>query len=60
MTNLDWVGDGGIFTNLDDFLAWDQNFYHNKLGEGGQDLIALVENAASKVILWRKELGAAE
>jgi len=31
MTNLDWVGDGGVYTNLDDFLHWDQNFYANRL-----------------------------
>ncbi len=42
MTNLDWVGDGGVYTNLDDFLAWDQNFYANKLGKGGDNLMAMV------------------
>ncbi len=39
MTNLSWVGGGGIFTNLDDFIAWDRNFYQNKLGAGTADLI---------------------
>ena len=43
MTNLSWVGDGGIYTNLDDFIKWDRNFYDNKLGEGKQSLIELVE-----------------
>lgn len=42
MTNLDWVGDGGVYTNLDDFIKWDQNFYDNKLGLGGGDLINMV------------------
>ncbi|MCH8302524.1 MAG: beta-lactamase family protein [Proteobacteria bacterium] len=42
MTNLDWVGDGGVYTNLDDFIKWDQNFYDNKLGKGGGDLINMV------------------
>lgn len=42
MTNLDFVGDGGVFTNLDDFIEWDRNFYANKLGRGSQDLIELV------------------
>ncbi|RLA26969.1 MAG: hypothetical protein DRQ63_07015 [Gammaproteobacteria bacterium] len=42
MTNLDWVGDGGVYTTLDDFLAWDRNFYANKLGKGGDDLMAMV------------------
>ena len=42
MTNLSWVGDGGVYTNLDDFLKWDQNFYDNKLGKGTDELIELV------------------
>lgn len=42
MTNLDWVGDGGVYTNLDDFLKWDRNFYENELGRGGESLINLV------------------
>ena len=32
---LDYVGDGGVFTSLEDMLAWDQNFYDNQLGQGG-------------------------
>jgi CubicO group peptidase (beta-lactamase class C family) len=43
MTNLDYVGDGGVFTSLDDFIKWDQNFYDNKLGDGTQALIETVE-----------------
>ena len=39
MTNLDWVGDGGIYTNLDDFIYWDRNFDNNKLGSGTDALI---------------------
>lgn len=42
MTNLDWVGDGGVYTNLDDFIKWDQNFYDNTLGKGGGALINMV------------------
>ena len=42
MTNLDWVGDGGVYTNLDDFIKWDQNFYDNQLGLGGDNLINMV------------------
>lgn len=38
-TSLDIVGDGGIFTTIEDLLRWDQNFYHNKLGQGNQELI---------------------
>ena len=43
MTNLSWVGDGGIYTDLDDFIQWDQNFYHNRLGQGKQSLIERME-----------------
>ncbi|UCH92617.1 MAG: beta-lactamase family protein [Candidatus Aminicenantes bacterium] len=32
-------GSGGILSNLDDLFRWDQNFYHNKLGKGSQDII---------------------
>jgi len=39
MTTLDMIGDGGIFTCVDDLFLWDQNFYHNKLGKGRQELI---------------------
>jgi len=53
MTNLSWVGDGGIYTNLDDFIAWDQNFYHNKLGKGGRGLIELVETPHPKAYFTR-------
>ena len=43
MTNLDYVGDGGVFTSLDDFVRWDRNFYDNRLGEGRQSLIDTVQ-----------------
>lgn len=39
MTNLPWVGDGGIYTSIDDFIQWDRNFYQNRLGRGGPALI---------------------
>jgi len=42
MTNLGWVGDGGVYTNLDDFIKWDRNFYNNRLGSGGASLIDTV------------------
>ncbi|MCL0081792.1 penicillin-binding protein, partial [Dehalococcoidia bacterium] len=28
MTTLDMVGDGGIFTTVEDLFFWHQNFYH--------------------------------
>ena len=42
MTILDMVGDGGVYTTVEDFLLWDRNFYDNKLGGGGDELIQLV------------------
>lgn len=33
------VGDGGMYTTLDDLYLWDQNFYHNQLGKKDQHLI---------------------
>lgn len=37
-TNFEGVGDGGLYTSVEDLLLWDRNFYDNKLG-GGADLI---------------------
>jgi len=36
---FDLVGSGGVYSNIEDLYLWDQNFYHNKLGKGGQDII---------------------
>ncbi len=38
----DYVGDGGLFTTVEELYHWDQNFYNNKLGKGGQELIEQV------------------
>ena len=43
MTNLSWVGDGGVYTSLNDFIKWDQNFYNNKLGAADDSLINTME-----------------
>jgi hypothetical protein len=43
MTALDVIGDGAIYTTVEDFFRWDQNFYDNKLGAGSQSLIDLVQ-----------------
>jgi CubicO group peptidase (beta-lactamase class C family) len=32
-------GDGVILSSVEDLFFWDQNFYHNKLGDGGKELI---------------------
>jgi CubicO group peptidase (beta-lactamase class C family) len=37
MTTLDMVGDGGVFTTVEDLYHWDQNFYDPKVG--GQRLL---------------------
>jgi CubicO group peptidase (beta-lactamase class C family) len=35
------AGDGGLYTSLDDLLAWDQNFYSGKLG--GKNFVDYME-----------------
>jgi CubicO group peptidase (beta-lactamase class C family) len=59
MTNLSWVGDGGIYTNLEDFLIWDQNFYHNRLGNRGTDLVRQMEQpySVSGEYAWGQVVG---
>jgi hypothetical protein len=37
MTTLDMIGDGGVFTTVEDLLRWDRHFYDNRLG--GDDLL---------------------
>jgi CubicO group peptidase (beta-lactamase class C family) len=32
MTTLPMIGDGGVFTSVDDLFFWDQNFYDQKIG----------------------------
>jgi CubicO group peptidase (beta-lactamase class C family) len=39
ISRFDLVGSGGVYTNIEDLFLWDQNFYNNKLGKGGQDII---------------------
>ena len=36
---FDLVGSGGVYSNVEDLFLWDQNFYSNKLGKGGQEII---------------------
>lgn len=43
MTNLSWVGDGGVYTSLDDFIKWDQNWADNKLGKDPAALSKLLQ-----------------
>ncbi|HSR51246.1 MAG TPA: serine hydrolase domain-containing protein [Acidobacteriota bacterium] len=32
MTTLEMIGDGGVFTSIEDLLLWDRNFYSRKVG----------------------------
>jgi CubicO group peptidase (beta-lactamase class C family) len=43
MTTLDMIGDGGIFTSVDDLLLWDRNFYNNRLGLRSPELLQLLQ-----------------
>ena len=43
MTNLSWVGDGGVYTTIDDFIKWDRNFYDNRLGSVDMSLVDFVQ-----------------
>jgi CubicO group peptidase (beta-lactamase class C family) len=43
MTQLEQIGTGSIYTTIEDFFKWDQNFYDNKLGRGKQSLIEMME-----------------
>ncbi len=36
---FDLVGSGGVYSNIEDLFLWDQNFYNNELGIGGQEII---------------------
>ncbi|WP_052172604.1 serine hydrolase domain-containing protein [Psychroserpens jangbogonensis] len=36
---FDLVGSGGVYSSIEDLFLWDQNFYINKLGKGGQEII---------------------
>jgi len=36
---FDLVGSGGVYSNIEDMYLWDQNFKHNILGKGGQEII---------------------
>jgi CubicO group peptidase (beta-lactamase class C family) len=41
MTNLDWVGDGGVYTTLNDFIKWDQALSSGNIpgGKAVRDLL---------------------
>jgi CubicO group peptidase (beta-lactamase class C family) len=43
---FDVLGDGALYTSVEDLFIWDQNFYHNILDGGGQELIQQMETTA--------------
>lgn len=43
MTTLPMIGDGGVFTCVEDLFLWDLNFYDNRLGKSGQALIEKIQ-----------------
>ena len=49
-TALNMVGDGGVFTTLDDFARWDDNFYHNRLGPAWDHIIAQMTTPNTQLI----------
>lgn len=49
MTNLFWVGDGGVHTSINDFIHWDRNFYQPQLGKNPQKFIQKMNTPNSKL-----------
>jgi len=49
MTNLFWVGDGGLHTTLEDLLKWDRYFYNPNLGENPEKLLTLFNKPNSEL-----------
>jgi CubicO group peptidase (beta-lactamase class C family) len=45
MSIFDAVGDGGVYTTVEDLCRWDANFYNNTVGGYGQDLIEEITTA---------------
>ena len=48
MTNLDWVGDGGVHTSIEDFIRWDRNFSAPLLGRDPARLIERMNTPNSR------------
>jgi len=49
MTNLFWVGDGGLHTNLDDMLIWDSYLRNPTLGTNPEELLTLFNTPNSSL-----------
>jgi len=48
MTNLFWVGDGGLHTSITELQRWDQQFYQPKLGKNPQQFLKQMLTPNSK------------
>ena len=48
MTNLSWVGDGGLHTNIQDLALWNNHFYQPKLGKTPKQIIVQMNTPNSK------------
>ena len=51
MTNLFWVGDGGLHTNIEDMVKWDQNFYEPRVGQNPEELLRFLIHQTATLIL---------
>lgn len=54
-TDIEAVGDGGVFTSLIDLARWDANFYDNRLGRGEQTLVEKLLEPGE--LVWGDDLG---
>lgn len=48
MTNLFWVGDGGLHTSVTELLKWDNQFYSPKLGKNPAAFLTLMNTPNSQ------------
>lgn len=58
-TNLDWVGEGGIYTSVNDFAHWNEQYRTPSLGADPAALRTLLETPTSDVALDRDDGGSA-
>ncbi len=60
---FDLVGSGGVYSCIEDLFLWDQNFFNNKLGKGGPEIIqkmheeGLLNNGESSDYAFALDIG---